>query len=144
MRRGLTLLAALAWLAVAEASQGTVLSHAEYDAHKHQIESDFKADRSNCDRLTDNDRQLCVARASGHRKIAQAELNYNATGSTADAEQLAIARADFELAVARELCVKRKTQERALCVAEAQAVHARALQDLVHRRPGDPASPRRF
>ncbi len=139
MRRTIAVLAAVLGLAAVASSQGAALTRAEYAAHKRQIESDFKADRSACDRLTDNDKEVCVARAAGHQKVARAELDFNNTGAVADAERLATAKADAELAVAREVCDARKVLERTRCAADAAATHARTLQDIALRRQGDPA-----
>lgn len=127
---GATWLVGLILTAAAVPSQATALSKADYAAHKRQIEADFKADRGVCDRLTDNDRDVCIVKAKGRERVAKSELDFNNTGTASDANRLAVVKADADRAVARELCDRRSGKDKVLCINDADVVHAKAVQDI--------------
>ena len=105
------------------------MTHAEYSAKKDQISADYKADRAACDKLSGNEKDVCVEKASGKEKVAKAELEYSYTGKKSDADKIAVDRADADYAVAKEMCDDRKGNDKDICVKEAKATHTKALAD---------------
>ena len=105
------------------------MSHAEYAAKKDQISAEFKADKAACDKLEGNNKDVCVEKAKGKEKVAKAELEFNYTGKEADSAKIAIAKADANYDVAKEMCDDKKGNDKDLCVKDAKAMHAKAIAE---------------
>jgi hypothetical protein len=110
------------------------MSHAEYAAKKDQISAEYKADKAACDKLEGNNKDVCVEKAKGKEKIAKAELEFNYTGKQADSAKIAIAKADADYDVAKEMCDDKKGNDKDLCVKDAKAAHAKAIADAKSRK----------
>jgi len=114
------------------------MTHAEYSAKKDQISAEYKAEKAACDKLSGNEKDVCVEKASGKEKVAKAELEYRYTGKKSDADKIAVERADADYAVAKEMCDDRKGRDKDVCVAEAKATHTKALADAkMNKKVGD-------
>lgn len=124
--KSLTVVAALF---AGSAAMAAGMTHAEYSAKKDQISADFKADKAACDKMEGNAKDVCVEKAKAREKVAKAELEFNYTGKASDANKIAVAKADGQYDVAKEMCDDRKGDDKDACVKEAKAVHARALAD---------------
>jgi hypothetical protein len=105
------------------------MSHAEYAAKKDQISAEYKADKAACDKLDGNGKDVCVEKAKGKEKVAKAELEFNYTGKQADSAKIAVAKADADYDVAKEMCDDKKGNDKDLCVKDAKAAHAKAIAD---------------
>ena len=105
------------------------MSHAEYAAKKDQISAEYKADKAACDKLDGNNKDVCVEKAKGKEKVAKAELEFNYTGKQADSAKIAVAKADADYDVAKEMCDDKKGNDKDLCVKDAKAAHAKAIAD---------------
>ena len=105
------------------------MTHAEYAAKKDQISAAYKADKAECDKLTGNQKDVCVERAKGKESVAKAELEYTYTGKDSDGAKIAEKKADANYAVAKEECDDRKGNDKDVCVKEAKATHEKALAD---------------
>lgn len=108
---------------------GTI-SKADYDAGKGRVSSEYKAEKAACASFSGNQKDVCQERAKGKEKVARAELDYNLTGSVKDAKALAVAKADADYAVAKEMCDDKAGNAKDVCVAEAKATHTKALADV--------------
>ena len=111
------------------------MSHAEYAAKKDQISAEYKADKAACDKLDGNNKDVCVEKAKGKEKVAKAELEFNYTGKQADSAKIAIAKADADYDVAKEMCDDKKGNDKDVCVKDAKAAHA-----AVPARPSSPSN----
>jgi len=105
------------------------MTHAEYSAKKDQISADYKSDKAQCDKMEGNAKDVCVEKAKGKENVAKAELEYNYTGKQADSAKIAVAKADADYEVAKEMCDDKKGNDKDLCVKDAKAAHAKALAD---------------
>ena len=105
------------------------MSHAEYAAKKDQISAEYKAAKEACDKLTGNDKDVCVEKAKGKEKVAKAELEFNYTGKPADSDKIALAKADAAYDVAKEMCDDKKGNDKDQCVKDAKAAHAKAIAE---------------
>lgn len=101
----------------------------DYNAAKDRISAEYKADKAACDKLSGNQKDVCDERAKGKEKVAKAEAEYNYTGKASDANKVAIAKADADYAVAKQMCDEKGADAKDVCVAEAKAVHKKALAD---------------
>ena len=93
------------------------------------IDAEYKESEAGCGRLDENLRDVCREEAKSKQKIAMAELEYNRTGNPADANKLALAKADGAYAVAKEKCDHRSGADKKLCLKEAQAARTKAVAD---------------
>lgn len=102
---------------------------ADYNAVKERIGAEYKADKAACDSYSGNKKDICSEQAKGKEKVARAEAEYNYTGKTADSDRVAIAKADSDFAVAKEMCDDKGGNEKDTCRTEAKATHDKALAD---------------
>jgi hypothetical protein len=122
----------LAAAALCAASSGIVaapMGSAEYTAAKDRISADYKSDKAACASLAGNEKDICQEKASGKEKVARAELEYSNSGKAADANKVAVAKADATYAVAKEMCDDKAGNTKDVCVSEAKAAHTKALAD---------------
>jgi len=103
------------------------MSRDDYRAAKARIEAEFRQAEAACDRLSENLRDVCREDAKSKQKVGNAELEYNRSGSPADARKLALTRADGAYAVAKEKCDHRPGADKTSCLKEAKAAHERAV-----------------
>ena len=87
------------------------LNKADYNAAKDRISADYKADKSACGSFSGNQKDICVEQAKGKESVARAELEYGNSGKAADANKVAVAKADAarqrdEIAMAKCLFMK--------------------------------------
>ncbi len=122
-------LSIVAALFAGSATLAASMSQAEYSAKKDQISAEYKADKAACDKLDGNNKDVCVEKAKGKEKVAKAELEFNYTGKQADSAKIAVAKADAEYDVAKEMCDDKKGNDKDLCVKDAKAAHAKAIAD---------------
>jgi hypothetical protein len=124
---------ASAALAAVFASTGAfaagTMSRADFSSAKDRISADYKAEKSMCAKFGGNEKDVCVEQAKGKEKVALAELSFNDTGKPADANKLAVAKADATYAVAKEMCDDKAGNVKDVCVTEAKSTHTKALAD---------------
>ncbi len=101
----------------------------DYKAAKDRIGAEYKADKSACDKVSGNQKDICVEQAKGKEKVAKAEAEYNYTGKASDANKIAVAKADANYAVAKEMCDDKGGNVKDVCVTEAKSEHTKALAD---------------
>lgn len=118
------LVAALLALPVAQA-----MTKAEFDNGKAQIASTYKLDRSTCDSLAHNAKDICKEEVAAKRNSAKAELVYAFSGKDADRTKLRVVNADGAYAIAKEKCDDLAGNDKNVCVKEAKAVQVKALVD---------------
>lgn len=124
--RWLLLLGCSAMMAAAQAAP---LSKEDAAAEKARIEADYKNQRSACDALAGNAKDICVEEAKGKEKVARAELDYRRDASARNQDKVAEARADAAYAVAKEKCDDFSGDQKDVCVKEAKATKAKAEAD---------------
>ena len=113
------------------------MSHADYAAKQDQISADYKADKAACDKLTANNKDVCVEKAKGKESVAKAELEYAYTGKDDDAVKVSEKKADAAYAVAKEMCDDKTGNDKDVCVEQAKAAHTKAMADAkLHKKVG--------
>ncbi|MBC8057247.1 MAG: hypothetical protein H7Y61_11785 [Rhizobiales bacterium] len=110
----------------------------DYDAAKDRISAEYKADKVVCDGYSGNKKDICSEQAKGKEKVARAEAEYNYTGKPADMNKVAVAKADTDYAVAKEMCDEKGGNEKDVCRTEAKATHDKAMADAkMTKKVGD-------
>ena len=111
------------------ASAAPAHSRATYNATFEKATADGKAAQDKCDALSGNAKDVCIeqAKAVEGRAKADAKAQYKRTRKTRTEARIAAADGDFAVAAAK--CRAKAGNDQDFCVEEAQAVHAKAIED---------------
>ena len=120
---------AIAAMLAASGAFAAAGNKADYTAAKDRIGAEYKADKAACDAYNGNKKDICVEQAKGKEKVAKAEAEYNYTGKPADSNKVAVAKADGDYAVAKEMCDDKAGNDKDVCKTEAKSTHTKALAD---------------
>jgi activator of HSP90 ATPase len=110
-------------------AQAATLTKDQYKADKTRISADYKVDKTACDALKANAKDVCVQEAKAKESVARAELEYSYTGKAADQTKVLEAKAKSAYAVAKEKCDDQAGNAKDVCVKEAKAIEVKALAD---------------
>ena len=124
----LAALAAAIGLASSACALAQPMSRAEYEVARRTVESDFRTARVGCEPMRANVRDICIADVTGREGIRLAELEALYQPGPGTLEGVRNAKAQAQLALARERCDDRGPNARESCLqgAEAASVAARA------------------
>lgn len=106
-----------------------MMSKADYKAAKTRINDTYKMDKSACDPLKGNAKDVCIEEAKAKEKVALAELEYDYTGKASDRNMILEVKAKTAYAVAKERCDDFAGNAKDVCVQEAKAAQSKALAD---------------
>lgn len=122
-------LLAAALLALPIAVSAHAMSKPDHGSAKTRIGADYKADKTACDAMSGNGKDVCVEQAKGKEKVALAELEYAYTAKADDRNKVLVARAESNYAVAKERCDDQAGNAKDVCQSEAKAVETKALAE---------------
>ena len=117
---------AIAALIVTSSAFAATGNRTDYGAAKDRIGAELKADKAACDSHSGNQKDICLEQAKGKERVSLAEAEYNYTGKPADANRIAVEKADASYAVAKEMCDDKAGNAKDVCVTEAKATHKKA------------------
>jgi hypothetical protein len=90
-------------------------------AEHERIEAAYKADKSKCDTMKGNQKDVCMKEAKGKQEIAEAELDAKNDPSAHNQRKVEEARAKAKYEVAKEKCDDMKGKEKDACEHQAKA-----------------------
>lgn len=122
-----TLALGLAFSSIAIAQND--MSGANANLTKDSIEAEYKKDKANCESLSGNPKDICMAEAKGKEKVAKAELEARQRNTPKNRYDVETARAEAAYEVAKEKCDERTGNDKDICVKEAKAAKTRAKAD---------------
>ncbi len=125
MTNSLVFALALAFSTGAMAAKSSI-SDNSYQAAKDRIEADYKSDKANCETLSGNMKDICIAEAKGKEKVAKAELEARKKNTVKNRYDVLVARAEAAYEVAKEKCDDKTGNDRDACMKEAKAEQTRA------------------
>ncbi len=99
------------------------MSKEEVKAEKERISTEYKANKDKCKDLKANAKDVCMAEAKGHDKLAKAELAAKEKDTPKNRYDVAMAKADMEYHVAKEKCDDMKGKEKKACEKDAKSTH---------------------
>ena len=108
---------------------GQHMSKDVYKAEKDRIEGEYKVQKSRCDSLAGNARDICLVEAKGREEVAEADLEAQFEPSRENRYKARAAKAEAEYAVAKERCDDRAGDAKEICLKEAKAAEAVAKAD---------------
>jgi len=126
--------AAIALVFSAGAVAAPTMSKAEYKARKERIAAEYKTGKANCDALSGNAKDVCMAEARGKQRVEKAELELDYKPGPKTHYYLTIARANANYAVAREKCDDKTGNDKKVCLSEAKAEQTYAKTDAMRGR----------
>ena len=103
----------------------------DYKVAVAQAEADYKVAKARCDSLGGHPREVCVEEARAREKRAKAEAEARYKGTPKAREQARIAAVDGDYEVAKARCGIHVGDARKACEAEAKAVRARAVANIM-------------
>jgi len=101
------------------------MSDHSYQAAKDSIAAEHKMDKTHCDPLTGNIKDICMVEAKGKENIAKAELEERHKNTAKNHYDVHAARAEAAYAVAKEKCDDRAGNAKDVCLKEAKAIETR-------------------
>ena len=128
LTRAAVALSALMCLASAQAS--TNFSKETYKGSKAQIKASYKVDKTACDGLKDNAKDVCIEQAKAGEKVALAQLEANFSGAPKDEAKLRTVQYEARYAVAKEKCDDLNGNAKDVCVQEARSARDKAKADV--------------
>jgi len=100
-----------------------------YKAAENRIMDEYRTDKSACDSLSGNKKDICRAEAKGKEKVAEAELESVYEPSAKHYYKALVAKAEANFAIADEKCDDKSGNEKDVCVKEAKAAETSAKAD---------------
>ncbi len=126
---GVHALALVTGLAFSSVAAALALSKDELKSAREAIAAEFKAARADCQSLSANTKDICMAKAGGREKVAKAELAARDKPSVDASYKLRVARAGSDYLVAKEICDDKAGNAKDVCLKEAKAVDVAAKAD---------------
>jgi hypothetical protein len=123
------LAAAVIGLAVPSLALGAAMSSSEYSKAKDNANMAYKSAKAQCDALSGNPKDICVAEAKANLKKARAdaEAQYKNTDKARRDAKIAEAEANYDVAKAK--CDAKTGNEKDVCIKEAKAAETKAKVD---------------
>ena len=103
---------------------------AQFKAARDKIAADYKADRTACDAMKDNAKDICIEEAKGKEKVAKAELDQQMKPGNANARKVAEAKVEAAYSVAKEKCDDQKGDAKSACMKQAKADEDKGKADV--------------
>ena len=125
----MTAIAAAIGLVFSAGVMAQSMSKEAYKAAEDRIAAEYATDKANCDSLSGNTKDICIAEAKGKEKVANAELIARNEPTAKNRYNALIAKAEADYAVANEKCDEKTGNEKDICVKEAKAVETRVKAD---------------
>ena len=92
-----------------------------HNADEERIESEYKVAKEKCDALSGNQKDVCVAEAKSHERVAKAENDAKNAKDPGKAQaRVQRVKADSEYDVAKERCDEKKGNDKDVCMKEAK------------------------
>src|SRR5215467_572194 len=116
-------------LAVPTLALGAAMTSSEYSAAKDSANAAYKSARAQCDSMSGNAKDVCVAEAKGNLKKAKAdaEARYKNTDKARRDAKSDAAEADYDVAKAK--CEGKTGNDKDVCIKEAKAIETKAKAD---------------
>ncbi len=124
--RNLTAIAATVAFFACGVAAAAPMTRDDYKASRARIIAEYEAERQKCGPSLGTPTEICVARARGARKVANAELQAAYKPGPRTYYAAAMARAEAAFAIAKEECDRQKGEARKACDKDAKAAFERA------------------
>ncbi|MBU1361027.1 MAG: hypothetical protein KKC79_13210 [Gammaproteobacteria bacterium] len=112
------------------AGQAGAMTKDEYKVAKEKIEADYKVDKTKCDTMKDNAKDVCMKEAKGKENVAKAELEQAYKPSDSHSRKVAQEKAKAEYEVAKEKCDDQQGDAKNACQKQAKADQDKKMADV--------------
>ena len=120
-------------LAFSAGAMAQGMSQRDYQATKGRIAAEYKSGKAACASLSGNKNDICLAEATGTEKVALADLEAGYRPTAQTRYQASVAKAEADLAVAKERCDDMAGNAKDVCVKEAKAAATAGKADAKAR-----------
>jgi len=114
---------------MAAAKPATPISKDAYDTVVKNADMQYKTDKDACASRSGNEKDICLAEASGKEKVAKADAEAAYRNTPKLREDARVTRAEATYNVAKEKCDEVSGNSKDVCVKEASAVLVKAKAD---------------
>ena len=111
------------------AGSAMALTKEEYKTQKDAISATYKTNKTQCDTMKANAKDICVAEAKGTEKVAKAELEAQYKPSPSHDKKIRDTKANAAYDVAKEKCDDQTGNAKDVCVKDAKAARTAAKAD---------------
>lgn len=101
----------------------------DHNASLERINSEYAADKNNCQSLAGNAKDICMAEAKGKEKVAKADLDAAKKNTKKARYDARVVKAEADYSVAKEKCDDKAGNEKDVCLKEAKAIEVSAKAD---------------
>jgi hypothetical protein len=122
-------LALVVGLACSAGAMAQSMAKDDYKAGKEQIAGQYKAEKAACNSFSGNAKDVCVAEAKGHEKVAKANLEASYKPSVNSRYKARLVAAEAAYSIAKERCDDKGGMAKDVCIKEAKAVQTTAKAD---------------
>lgn len=112
------------------------LSKEEYEAGRAKIADEYQSAAARCASLSGNQNDICMAEAKGAEKVSGARLEARYDTNVKTLQQVRIAMAEADYAVAKERCDELSGDGKGVCLKKAEAAETAAKADATARMKG--------
>ncbi|MDP1934718.1 MAG: hypothetical protein U1D41_12685 [Nitrosomonas sp.] len=105
------------------------MSKDEHEAAEKQVAAEYKSDKAQCESLTGNAGDICMAQAKGKEKVAKAELEAKFKPSEEATYKVSVAKAEANYDVSKEKCDDIAGNEKDVCEKAAKAILEQAKSE---------------
>lgn len=102
------------------------MSKDEHEAAEKQIVAEYKSDKAQCESLTGNAEDICMAEAKGKEKVAKAELEAKFKPSKEATYKVSVAKAESNYDVTKERCDDKAGNDHEICEKAAEVLLEKA------------------
>jgi hypothetical protein len=110
-------------------SHGATGDRSAFQNSNTKADAQYKTDKSKCDFMTGNAKDICVEEVKGKLKVARAESEFAYSGKQKDQANVVVTKAKVAYAVAKEKCDDQTGNAKDVCIKEAKAAQANAMAD---------------
>jgi hypothetical protein len=122
-------------LFAAGAAQAAGISDDSYKAQKDSIEAQYDVDKKNCEQMSGNQKDVCVAQIKGKEKVAKARLEAEKSPTPKTQQDYAVAKAEADYDVAKAQCGAQQGNAKDTCEKAAKDAY-KAAESTAKMRMG--------
>jgi len=125
----ITAITAAVGIAFSSGAMAQNITKSEYKAGMTRIDTEYKSAKADCNAMSGNANDICIASAKGNMNVAKAELEAGYKPTEKSHYNIVVAKADAAFSVAKEKCDDHAGNTKDVCLKEAKASETAILAD---------------
>ncbi len=124
-----TAIAVAIGLTFSAGAMAQTMSKHDYKASMASISAEYKSDKTNCQSLSGNANDICMAEATGKEKVAKADLEARNKNTNEARYEALVTKAEADYSIAKQKCNDQAGDVKDVCLKEAKAAEIAAKAD---------------